>query len=112
MSLITRCPACATMFKVVPDQLRVSDGWVRCGQCDEVFDATLHMQPGMPMVATPTPTRKNVWGELIPEGVHDAAGTVSSEVAADDGMGKAPDAEPVPDAPPPVAEEVPAELGA
>lgn len=27
------------MFKVVPDQLRISDGWVRCGQCDEVFDA-------------------------------------------------------------------------
>jgi predicted Zn finger-like uncharacterized protein len=33
MSLITRCPACGTMFKVVPDQLRISEGWVRCGQC-------------------------------------------------------------------------------
>jgi predicted Zn finger-like uncharacterized protein len=44
MSLITRCPACSTMFKVVPDQLRVSDGWVRCGQCDEVFDANAHLQ--------------------------------------------------------------------
>lgn len=43
MSLITRCPACETLFKVVPDQLRVSDGWVRCGQCDEVFDASLHL---------------------------------------------------------------------
>jgi predicted Zn finger-like uncharacterized protein len=32
------------MFKVVPDQLRVSDGWVRCGQCNEVFDANLHLQ--------------------------------------------------------------------
>lgn len=30
------------MFKVVPDQLRISDGWVRCGQCDEVFDANAH----------------------------------------------------------------------
>lgn len=27
------------MFKVVPDQLRVSEGWVRCGQCSEIFDA-------------------------------------------------------------------------
>lgn len=44
-SLITRCPACATMFKVVPDQLRVSDGWVRCGQCNEVFDANSNLQP-------------------------------------------------------------------
>lgn len=43
MSLITRCPACQTLFKVVPDQLRVSDGWVRCGQCDEVFEAPLHL---------------------------------------------------------------------
>jgi predicted Zn finger-like uncharacterized protein len=31
------------MFKVVPDQLRISDGWVRCGQCDEVFDANAHL---------------------------------------------------------------------
>ncbi len=28
------------MFKVVPDQLRISEGWVRCGQCSGVFDAT------------------------------------------------------------------------
>jgi len=33
------------MFKVVPDQLRVSEGWVRCGHCGEVFDAGIHMQP-------------------------------------------------------------------
>jgi predicted Zn finger-like uncharacterized protein len=44
MSLITRCPACGTMFKVVPDQLRISEGWVRCGHCAEVFDASAHMQ--------------------------------------------------------------------
>lgn len=44
MSLITRCPACATLFKVVPDQLRVSEGLVRCGQCDAVFDANAHLK--------------------------------------------------------------------
>lgn len=33
-----------TMFRVVPDQLRISEGWVRCGQCEEVFDATANMQ--------------------------------------------------------------------
>jgi predicted Zn finger-like uncharacterized protein len=44
MSLITRCPACGTMFNVVADQLKVSQGWVRCGQCAEVFDATLHLR--------------------------------------------------------------------
>jgi predicted Zn finger-like uncharacterized protein len=48
MSLITRCPACGTMFKVVPDQLRISEGWVRCGHCDEVFDAAAHLQADAP----------------------------------------------------------------
>lgn len=32
------------MFKVVPDQLRISQGWVRCGKCEEVFDASAHLQ--------------------------------------------------------------------
>ena len=32
------------MFKVVSDQLKVSQGWVRCGQCASVFDASLHLQ--------------------------------------------------------------------
>ncbi len=43
MSLITRCPACQTHFRVVPDQLRISEGWARCGSCDSIFDASLHL---------------------------------------------------------------------
>jgi predicted Zn finger-like uncharacterized protein len=31
------------MFKVVPDQLKISEGWVRCGHCAEVFDASAHL---------------------------------------------------------------------
>lgn len=61
MSLTTRCPACQTAFKVVPDQLRIAAGWVRCGQCHEVFDATAHMlvpgvavaRPAAPAVEAP-----------------------------------------------------------
>ncbi len=41
------------MFRVVPDQLRISEGWVRCGQCDEVFDANAHLQTWTPSGATP-----------------------------------------------------------
>lgn len=44
MSLVTRCPTCATAFKVVRDQLRISDGWVRCGRCSQVFDATMDLK--------------------------------------------------------------------
>lgn len=39
MSLATRCTACGTIFRVVQDQLKVSEGWVRCGRCDAVFNA-------------------------------------------------------------------------
>ena len=70
MSLITRCPACGTMFKVVPDQLRISEGWVRCGHCSEVFDAASQLQgdmagrptvPGeLPAALPPAPPKTNV----------------------------------------------------
>lgn len=43
MTLATRCPNCQTVFKVVQDQLRVSEGWVRCGRCAEVFNAAQHL---------------------------------------------------------------------
>jgi predicted Zn finger-like uncharacterized protein len=43
MSSTTQCPACGTSFKVVVEQLKSTKGWVRCGQCQEVFDAQSHM---------------------------------------------------------------------
>jgi len=39
VSLATRCAACGTVFRVVQDQLKVSEGWVRCGRCGDVFNA-------------------------------------------------------------------------
>ncbi|MFT4242160.1 MAG: DUF3426 domain-containing protein [Acidovorax sp.] len=78
MSQITRCPSCGTTFKVVADQLRISEGWVRCGQCKEVFDASAHLLPAVapallpdvsltdvrpppvPVARTPEPAR--AWG--------------------------------------------------
>lgn len=43
------------MFRVVPDQLRISDGWVRCGHCEEIFDASLHLLPNQPAEAPIAP---------------------------------------------------------
>ena len=60
MSLITRCPVCRTMFKVVPDQLRISEGWVRCGQCEEVFDAEAHLVNGRATHDEPAPSGKDL----------------------------------------------------
>jgi predicted Zn finger-like uncharacterized protein len=62
MSFVTRCTSCGTLFKVVADQLKISDGWVRCGQCATVFDAQSNLVkaqnvsqpvPAPPVVASP-----------------------------------------------------------
>ena len=57
MSLATRCPACSTVFRVVRDQLKVSDGWVRCGRCAEVFNAAQRLFELEPGAAAPPPER-------------------------------------------------------
>jgi predicted Zn finger-like uncharacterized protein len=38
MSIITKCPACGTTFRVTPPQLQAQHGMVRCGRCASVFD--------------------------------------------------------------------------
>jgi len=78
MSLITRCPSCQTLFKVVPDQLRISEGWVRCGQCDEVFDAALHL-----LQAPPAPQLPSTQQPELPEALTavDASGLPAAEVS-------------------------------
>lgn len=60
MTLATRCPACGTVFRVVQDQLRVSEGWVRCGRCSEAFNALESMVawPAAPRTA-PVPATDN-----------------------------------------------------
>ena len=73
MSQITRCPACGTMFKVVADQLKVSKGWVRCGHCAEVFDATLNYHdPQNPPSAPHSPHSANLQSPQPSSGVSEA----------------------------------------
>ena len=38
-ALFTRCPGCATVFRVSAAQLALREGQVRCGHCRAVFDA-------------------------------------------------------------------------
>lgn len=37
--MLTRCPHCQTGFRVTPEQLKMRQGRVRCGECRIVFDA-------------------------------------------------------------------------
>jgi predicted Zn finger-like uncharacterized protein len=86
MSLITRCPACGTMFKVVADQLRISEGWVRCGHCSEIFDAAADLRdeselelPDVMRESPPLP-HPNVDSSLPDESVSSGYPSVHSEV--------------------------------
>lgn len=58
MIWIVRCPECGTIYKLVPDQLKIAQAWLRCGQCQHAFDST-----GL-VVAWPT-------ANLNPNGVTD-----------------------------------------
>jgi predicted Zn finger-like uncharacterized protein len=45
MSLITECPGCKTLFRVDAIVLMPSEGWGRCGQCQNVFEAKPYVLP-------------------------------------------------------------------
>lgn len=53
--LITRCPQCATAFRISDTLLKSAKGKVRCGSCLEVFDATAHLQSRTTLVPPQAP---------------------------------------------------------
>jgi predicted Zn finger-like uncharacterized protein len=80
--LATRCSACGTVFRVVPDQLRVSEGWVRCGRCAQVFnalEALVDLDTGLP---------RREFG--APDGDDDGSGFAASRMPALDVPAPAP----------------------
>ncbi|MES2532416.1 MAG: zinc-ribbon and DUF3426 domain-containing protein [Pseudomonadota bacterium] len=91
MSLATRCPACGTTFKVVPDQLRISDGWVRCGRCSRVFDANDQMvDPALPIAVEARGGDAHLEEPLAIGDLHDAI----VDVSASEAMPASPEDEP------------------
>jgi predicted Zn finger-like uncharacterized protein len=55
--MLTRCPGCATAFRVTPEQLKVRQGKVRCGKCATVFNALESLADEAP---------ETVWGMPSP----------------------------------------------
>jgi len=53
--MLTRCPQCATTFRVTPEQLKARQGRVRCGACQEVFNALDTLVEEMPLSAVAAP---------------------------------------------------------
>lgn len=88
--MVTRCPQCATAFRVAMAQLEVRQGQVRCGRCNAVFDAR------KTLTVEPDPASAPAAGPLLPE--TGAAAEPAMPAAA-----PAPHAPETPDAPPPGA---------
>lgn len=55
MALATRCPHCQTAFKVANDQLKLHAGLVRCGSCQQTFNAVENLLPGEGQKPAPAP---------------------------------------------------------
>jgi predicted Zn finger-like uncharacterized protein len=68
MSLVTRCPGCATAFRVLPDQLSAREGQVRCGKCNTVFDGIAGLvEEGRPPLPAEAPAEPAPTDEPLPE---------------------------------------------
>lgn len=82
MSLVTRCPSCATAFRVHGAQLSARAGKVRCGKCGNVFDGIaalveegterLHLEPSPQMGLFDPRRRAPAEDEAPPAGDDDA----------------------------------------
>lgn len=57
MALATRCPHCQTAFKVANDQLKLHAGLVRCGSCQQTFNAVENLLPGEGQKPVPAATK-------------------------------------------------------
>lgn len=82
------------MFKVVPDQLRISEGWVRCGQCDEIFDASANLQQDVP-AGVSSPDRTDHQQAVPMPQTHEAAAAREAQPGSDSAPLVQPAAEPV-----------------
>ncbi|HRD95389.1 MAG TPA: DUF3426 domain-containing protein [Rubrivivax sp.] len=112
--LAARCPACHTVFRVVPDQLRVSQGWVRCGRCSEVFNATLSLvdvETGAPRAAAEVLSPRELGIEVVaaheePEWAHPTAAEAEARVPrdAESDLAQGPAPTPAPDSAPATSE--------
>ncbi len=72
--MFARCPACQTVFRVQPEQLRAHQGEVRCGRCYASFNAldrVLHVAPAAPAPATHVPQPPAAAAPRAPESVPD-----------------------------------------
>ena len=71
------------MFKVVTDQLKVSQGWVRCGRCTEIFDASIHFVSLETVEVTPSPPILLSDDEITDQAIESSQHKVTAVVIAE-----------------------------
>jgi predicted Zn finger-like uncharacterized protein len=82
--MFTKCPHCLTTFSVTEEQLSVANGRVRCGLCQELFEADKHLiiraseqsslrENPPPAIETPTPLPPENEADLLSEPVEPVA---------------------------------------
>ncbi|WP_322055221.1 zinc-ribbon and DUF3426 domain-containing protein [Paraburkholderia bannensis] len=83
MLLATRCPFCETVFRIQPAQLAARRGLVRCGHCQEAFDASgsLYEVPEDGDFALATPVAADIAASLTTPHAAASAVTHSAHVA-------------------------------
>ncbi|WP_042302529.1 DUF3426 domain-containing protein [Paraburkholderia kururiensis] len=100
MFLVTRCPFCEAVFRIQPAQLAPRRGLVRCGHCQEVFDASssLFELPAGSDFSAAVPVPADVASALASQGGAGQTGQVQEHAVTAEEQSK-----------PPVAEEAPAQ---
>lgn len=106
--MITQCSACGTFFRVVPDQLKIADGWVRCGACGEVFDAREHLESSSTPAALAAVPETGPAGAVAEEKPDSSTTAQGVDVRLDELEQHPPPAAPAPPPAGPAPEAVPA----
>ncbi len=83
--MLTRCPNCATTFRVTPDQLKARQGKVRCGKCQAVFNAleTLDEETTVPAPPQPAPVMATM---VATRGAETSASAIEASPSGEDSI--------------------------
>lgn len=97
--MLSRCPACATVFRVSAAQIRAREGRVRCGHCSAVFDALDSMlddaateAPLPPLDAPAAPPAAHVTPASDPEPRHATLSILGASLSLPSALDSAPGA--------------------
>ena len=92
MIRITKCPHCQTLFKVTDDQLKLYNGAVRCGVCQQIFNGANYLQADQPEAKDSRPDGEASLPQALPP-FADPAATADEEKTSPTPLSSQPDEE-------------------